>query len=126
MWFHPTLRLRRDTTPDQVREMMAALTKILEEHPMVDAAGVPLRFTKIGDQAFDLEIFAYVNSGDYNDFLKVQTELLLKFLEASIKSGVEFAVPLNAQLNITSAANQQEVWNFRQDATLREERQPPN
>jgi MscS family membrane protein len=126
MWFHPTLRLRRDSTPEQIREMMAAMTKILEEHPMVDAAGVPLRFTKIGDQAFDLEIFAYVNSSDFNDFLKVQTELLLKILEASIKSGVEFAVPLNAQLNITSTANQQEVWNFRQDAMPREEPQPPN
>jgi MscS family membrane protein len=124
MWFHPTIRLRRDTTPEQIREMMDALTKILEEHPKVDAGGLPLRFAKIGDQAFDLEIFAYVNTADGNEFLKVQNELLLQFLRAGIDRGVGFAVPMTETLNITPPANQQGVWNFHPTAALPEEHQP--
>lgn len=94
MWFHPTLHLRRDTKPAQIRAMMAAIEKILRDHPKVDPTGVPLRFTKILDQSFQLEIFSYVMTPDYDEFLRVQTELLLKFLEAAEELNVGFAVPL--------------------------------
>lgn len=105
MWFHPTLHLSRATTAEQVRGMMDAITKILQEHSMVDASGVPLRFTKIQDQSFDLEIFAYVLTSDGNEFLKIQTELLLKFLEAASERNVAFAVPLTESLTIPYEAN---------------------
>lgn len=94
MWFHPTLNLRRDTHPDKIRAMMAAVQKILDNHPKVDSAGVPLRFTKIGIQSFDLEIFSYVLTDNFDEYLRIQTELLLSILEASVALSVEFAVPI--------------------------------
>lgn len=105
MWFHPTIRLRRDTSPEQVRQMMDAIGKILEAHPSVDASGVPLRFTKISDQSLDLEIFAYVLTPEGNEFLQVQTELLLKILEASHTLGVGLAVPIQEGYNVTVDPN---------------------
>lgn len=72
---------------------------------MVDASGVPLRFTKITDQSLDLEIFAYVLTPEGNEFLKVQTELLLKFLEAASQRNVAFAVPIAEALTIPYEAN---------------------
>ncbi len=102
IWFHPTLQLRRDTTPEQIREMMDAVTKILQEHPMIDATGVPLRFTKINRESFSLDIFAYVLTTDYNEYLKVQSELLLKILGAASQLKVGFAVPF--QESISAAA----------------------
>jgi MscS family membrane protein len=101
MWFHPTLQLRRETTSAQVSEMMDALDKILREHPMIDAGGVPVRFTKIGDQSLQLEIFAYARTADGDEFLKIQTELLLRFLDASAERGIGFAIPLLESYNIT-------------------------
>ncbi len=101
MWFHPTVRLRRDTTPDQIRQMMSAITQILEKHEMVDASGVPLRFSKITDQTLDLDIFAYVLTPDSNQFLKVQSELLLQVLEASYRLGIGLAVPIQEEYNIS-------------------------
>jgi MscS family membrane protein len=100
IWFHPTLRLRRDTTSEQIGEMMAAVTKILEQHPQVDASGVPLRFTKIGNDSFDLELFSYVLTADYNEYLKVQSELLLKILETASRLGVGFAVPFQESIAV--------------------------
>jgi MscS family membrane protein len=105
MWFHPTLALSRATTPEQIQQMMDAVAKILHEHRLVDASGVPVRFTKIGDQSLSLEIFAYVLTADGNEFLKVQTELLLKFLEAAAQLNVAFAVPLTESLTIPYEAN---------------------
>jgi MscS family membrane protein len=112
MWFHPNLRLRRDTPPERLREFMGALRQILEEHPMVDAAGVPLRFARISDQALEVEIFAYVRTPDYNEYLKVQTELLFKFLETSAKLGVGFALPLTESLNVTVPDDKKVYWDF--------------
>jgi len=105
VWFHPTLHLSRTTTPDQVREMMDAITKILRDHSTVDASGVPLRFTKITDQSLDLEIFAYVLTADSNEFLKIQTELLLKFLQAATERNVAFSIPIAEALTIPYEAN---------------------
>ncbi len=102
IWFHPTLRLRRDTKPEQIRQTMEAVTRILEGHPMVDASGVPVRFTKISDQSFEIETFAYVLTTDYNAYLKIQSELLLKILNAAAELKVGFAVPMQESI---SAAN---------------------
>lgn len=94
MWFHPTIALRRDNDPGKIRAMMDAITKVLEENPMVDPTTVPLRFTKISKESFDLEIFAYVLTPSFDEYLKVQTDLLLKIVEAADKLEVEFAIPL--------------------------------
>ncbi|HTU45591.1 MAG TPA: mechanosensitive ion channel family protein [Bryobacteraceae bacterium] len=98
MWFHPTLQLRRDTTPQQIGQMMDAVKAILEENPKVNAGGVPVRFVNIAEQSFDLEIFAYVLTADGDEFVKIQTELLLKILDAAAKLGVGFAVPIQESL----------------------------
>ncbi len=105
MWFHPTIRLRRDTPPARVRGMMEAIQQILEKHESVDASGVPLRFSKISDQSLDLDIFAYVLTADSNEYLKVQSQLLLQILEASYKLGIGFAVPFQEEYNVSVDVN---------------------
>ena len=101
IWFHPTVRLRRDTTPQKVREMMDAIAEVLHSHSMVQLGHVPIRFTKITDYSLDLEIFAYVETTDFNEYLKVQSALLLSLLEASQKHGVGLAVPIAESVTIT-------------------------
>jgi len=99
------LRLRRSTKPDQIRDMMQAVTNILQEHPQIDASGVPVRFSKISDLSFDIDIFAYVLTADYNQYLKVQTEILLKLLEAASERNIEFAVPFSESLTVPFEAH---------------------
>ena len=94
LWFHPTLNLRRDTTPEQIRAMMDATAKLLKSHAKVDPTNVPVRFTKITKESFDLEIFSYVLTTDSDEFLRVQSELLLKIVEAAQDLNIEFAVPV--------------------------------
>lgn len=106
MWFHFVLQLRRDTTPEQIRKMMDATAAILQEHPKVDASGVPVRFVNISQQSFDLEVFAYVLTTDGDEYLRVQTELLLKLLEAASGLGVGFAVPIQEALPERSGETQ--------------------
>ncbi len=109
IWFHPTLHLRRDTRPEQIPEVMDGVTKLLQEHPMLDASGVPLRFTRITAQSFELEIFAYVLTADYNQFLKIQSELLLKVLEIASELKVGFAIPFQESITAGNNAGQPET-----------------
>ncbi|MFL6446099.1 MAG: mechanosensitive ion channel family protein [Bryobacteraceae bacterium] len=95
MLFKPTLALRRDTQPDDIRKMMDAVAQILRDHPEVDPTAVPLRFSKITKESFDLDVFSYVLTTDGDQFLRVQNELLLKIIEAAISLKVEFAVPIH-------------------------------
>jgi MscS family membrane protein len=86
--------------------MMEEITQILQKHEMVDASGVPLRFSKITDQTLDLDIFAYILTPDSNEFLKVQSDLLLKILEASYRLGIGLAVPIQEEYNVSVEAQQ--------------------
>lgn len=92
-WFHPTLQLRRDSTPDQIGQIMDAITQMLQDHPKVDASGLPVRFMKIANESFQLEVFAYVLTADGNEYLQIQSQLLLEILEIARRLNIGFAVP---------------------------------
>lgn len=85
--------------------MMGAVTKVLKSHPMVDPTDVPLRFTKITRDSFDLEIFSYVLTPDSNTYLQVQSELLLQIVTAAQDLGIEFAVPITENVAPTLQLN---------------------
>jgi MscS family membrane protein len=109
MWFHPALHFHRDSTAMQIREMMTAIERVLHAEPMVDPTDVPVRFTKITTDAFVVEIFAYVLTPDYNEFLKVQSALLLRIMEAASKIRVNFAIPIQESVVGTVINRPQDV-----------------
>jgi MscS family membrane protein len=98
MLFHFTLNLRRDTTSEQVRTLLSAVTKLLTEHPQVEAGSLPVRFVGVGSYSLDLEIFAYVLTPLFDEFLKLQQELLLAILDAVEAAGTALALPTQANV----------------------------
>ncbi len=107
-WFHPTLHLRRDSTADQIRDMLESVTKLLQEHPKLSASGVPVRFTKILNESYDLEIFAYVLTTDNDEFLKIQAELLLEIIQTAARLKIGLAVPFQESIGAQHAAHEPE------------------
>jgi MscS family membrane protein len=94
IWFHPTLNLRRDTTSDQLLKVLSSLSAILRGHPKVETGDMPVRFVGVGAYSLDVEIVAYVTTADFDEFLALQQELLLKMLQAVEQAGTSLAVPL--------------------------------
>jgi MscS family membrane protein len=94
IWFHPTFSLRRDTTSDQLMKVLASLTEILRGHSKVEAGPLPVRFVGVGAYSLDIDVVAYVTTADYDEFLALQQELLLKMLQAVEQAGAALAVPL--------------------------------
>ena len=94
IWFHPTLNLRRDTTSDQLLRVLSSFREILTGHPRVETGKMPVRFIGVGPYSLDVEVIAYVTTSDYDEFVALQQELLLKMLQAVEHAGTALAVPL--------------------------------
>ena len=93
IWFNHTLSLRYETTPEQLRYILAEIRRMLEGHPKIETASARARFIGFGDSSLNLEIFTYVFEKDYSAFLPIQEELLLKIMDIVRESGSGFAFP---------------------------------
>jgi MscS family membrane protein len=93
VWYHPTIGLRYDTTPDQVRYILVEIRKVLYSHPKVDPDPARVRFIGYGDSSLDLEIFAYVQTADWNEYLEVAEDLNLRIMDIIVQAGTGLAYP---------------------------------
>jgi MscS family membrane protein len=93
IWFHHTLRLRYETTADQLRYILAGIRKMLYEHSKVESPSARIRLTGFGNSSLDLEVFAYVLETKYESFLHIQEDLLLRIMDIIEASGSGFAFP---------------------------------
>ena len=92
-WFHPMVNLRYETTPVQLNSVMAAIRNLLGEHARVDSASVRVRFVRFGVSSLDVDVFAYVSTHEWNNFLEIQEELLLGIMNIVQKAGTGIALP---------------------------------
>jgi len=93
IWFHTKLGLRYETTSDQLRYVLVELKKLLVSHPKVHPDPARPRFVALGNYSLDIEIFAYILTSDYDEFLAVQEDLLLRIMDLIQASGTGFAFP---------------------------------
>lgn len=98
MLFYPKLNLRRDTTPEQVRTILAAIEKLLKAHPKVETGNLPVRFIGVGAYSLDIEIFVYILTEDGDEFMGIRQDLLLHILDAIKRAGAALAIPTQASI----------------------------
>jgi MscS family membrane protein len=93
MLYQVTLGLRYETTPDQLRHVMAAIREMLIRHERVSPDPARVRLLGFGSSSLDIEIFAYVSMSDYEAYLGVREDLSLRIMEIVEASGTGFAFP---------------------------------
>lgn len=93
IWLSTSLQLRYETTPDQLRYVLAALRELLIAHPKVAADPLRVRFTGFGEYSLDIEIYAYLLTPDYNESKAIQEDLFLRMMGIVEEAGAQFAFP---------------------------------
>ncbi|MGB5278502.1 MAG: mechanosensitive ion channel domain-containing protein, partial [Gammaproteobacteria bacterium] len=93
MLFRTIIPLRYETTSDQMRLVLLQLREMLLAHPRVAEDPARVRATGFGEFSLNLEIFAYIMTSDWNDFLAVQEDLVLRIMDIVSKAGTAFAIP---------------------------------
>lgn len=127
---HKTIALRYETTPDQLRYVLTELRRLLVAHPKVSADPARVRFAGFTAHALELEIFAYVMSTDWSEFLAIREDIFLRMMDVIDLSGTAFALPAQTlYLNRDAAFDAERAAKAAEavDAWRRDERLPfPN
>ena len=93
IWYHPTIRLCYETTPDQIRYILVEVHRMLYAHPKVDSTSARIRFAGFGSSSLDLEVFSYVNVTDYGEYLEIAEDLNLRIMDIVAAAGSSLALP---------------------------------
>jgi MscS family membrane protein len=88
-----TFSLRIETRIEQLRFVLDGVEKMLNEDPTVESGSSRLRVTNFAGAAFELELFAFVKTGDMREFTGFRQEILLKIAEIVESAGTGFAAP---------------------------------
>jgi MscS family membrane protein len=87
------LQLRCETSRDQLRYVLAKLRALLLAHPRVTDTPARVRFVGFGAHSLDVEVFAYINTTDGEEFLAIQEDLFLHMLDIVTEAGTSVAFP---------------------------------
>lgn len=91
--FSPTIRLRVDTSREQLDKVLAGIGDLLQSHDKLIHDGARVRFQKIGADALELNVFAYADVQVYADYLEVAEDLNMKILSIVEQAGSTLALP---------------------------------
>jgi MscS family membrane protein len=92
-WFHPTVGLRYETTSAQMREVTDGIRRLLAEHRWVKHDSARVNFIRLGPSSLDVEIYAYLNTQNWVEFLDIQEQLLVSITEIVERAGTAIAFP---------------------------------
>ena len=93
MLLRTTIGLRYETTPEQLRFVLAKLREMLLGHPKITEEPARVRFVGFGDYSLNVEIFAYADTADWNQFLGIQEDVYLRIMDIVKEAGTGFAFP---------------------------------
>ena len=93
IWYHPILRLRYDTTPEQLRQVLEDIRELLSSHERVLQDNHRVRFNEFAKHAMQIEVFAYLTTTDWAEFLELAEELNIRIVEIVSEAGASLFMP---------------------------------
>jgi MscS family membrane protein len=93
MLFSHAINLRYETTPDQLRYVLAETKRLFSEHPQVEQSTAHASFLKCADSSLVIDVFAYILEKNYDAFLDIQEAFLFRIMEIIETSGTQMAFP---------------------------------
>ena len=92
--FRPTLRLRYDTTTEQLQQILDGIRELFSSHKMILQDSHRVRFTEIADDALLVELFAYLDTNIWTVYLELAEELNKRILEIVARAGTSLSPPV--------------------------------
>lgn len=105
---HCKLGLVYQTTADQMRSILADLEGTLREHPKLWPNSLTVRFEAFGASSLDIEIMAWFETQDFDEFKLIRQMILLDFMGIVERHGSSFAFPTRT-VHLASAPQAEEA-----------------
>ena len=94
--FLANLRLRYDTSPDQLQQLLAGIRDLLTSYERVLSEGHRVRFTEIADDGLLIEVIAHLDTTDWAEYLELAEYLNIHILDIVSKAGTALSLPARA------------------------------
>jgi MscS family membrane protein len=91
--FHAKIGLRQETSPDQLRSLLAKMRELLRRHPKADPDAARVRFVGFGESSLDVEIDCRILVADLHEFLAIREEMYLGIMDLIAQAGTGLASP---------------------------------
>jgi MscS family membrane protein len=87
------LRLRYGVTVDQLRRVLDGIRKVVADDGRIDQTSARVRLVDFSGTGVEIEVFAFVETGDVLQFLEVREQVLLRVAAVVESTGGAFAAP---------------------------------
>jgi MscS family membrane protein len=87
------LRLRYETTRDQLQSVLSNIESMFNDHQLIDTDRLRVRLTSLDDALPEIELFAYAIADSWPKFLEIRQDVLFKVMEIIERSGTGLALP---------------------------------
>jgi MscS family membrane protein len=91
--YRTTLSLRYETSPEQLRYVIAKLREMLLGHPKVSPDTLHVRFDSFGTYSLDIAVFAYIRTRDWLTYRAIREDINLRIMDIIVEAGTGFAFP---------------------------------
>ena len=88
-----TLGLAYSTRAGQMRRVLGELEAALRAHPKIWPDAVVVRFAGFGESTLNVEVMAWFQTTEWDEFTLIRQDLLLRFLELVEEAGTSLAFP---------------------------------
>jgi MscS family membrane protein len=94
------LRLSYDDTPEQVRQVLSKIRELIDQLECIDEESSRVRFLEFGEYAQELELFIYIKTSDFVEYLEHREDINLRLNDIIESAGAHLTVPVkNINLN---------------------------
>jgi MscS family membrane protein len=88
-----TFSLRIESQAEQLRFVLDRVQSMLDQHPAIEPGSCRVRVMSFIGAAYQMELFAYGETGDWAQFTAIRQDVILKIAEIVEASGTRFAAP---------------------------------
>lgn len=106
--YRTRLRLSYKDTPDQVEQVLTKIRELIGQHEFIDEENSRVRFLEFGEYAQELELYIYIKTQDFAEYLEHREDINLKINRIVESVGVELVIPaktINLQQSIDKSGD---------------------
>ncbi len=87
------LRLSYKDTPEQIKQVLTKIRELIDQHEFIDEENSRVRFLEFGKYAQELELFVYIKTRNFDEYLEHREDINLKINDIVASAGVELVIP---------------------------------
>ena len=101
--YRTRLRLSYDSKPEQVKQVLAKIRELIDQHDFIDEESSRIRFLEFGEYAQELELYVYIKTRDFIEYLEHREDINLKMNDIVESAGAQLTVPVKT-INVNQSA----------------------